>query len=318
MEWINYRHLLYFWTVAKEGSLRQAAEKLAVSQPSICAQIHALEGALGEALFRRRGRSLEVTETGQLVFGYADEIFSLGREMWTAVKQRPTNRVLKLNVGVADCVPKIVAYEILKPLFKLSSPVHVLCREGKLEDLLAQLATLRLDIVIADEPAPTSLKFKTFNHLLGTSSVTFCAVPPLARKLTQGFPKSLDNAPTLLPTQNANLRRALEEWFQSLRIKPWIVGEFEDAALMKVVAAEGQGVLPVPSVIAQEAVKRYKLKIVGITHKCQEQFYAITGERRLTHTAVVSITENARISFFRSRQTRSARVPGGEERISAS
>jgi LysR family transcriptional activator of nhaA len=297
MNWLNYHHLRYFWAVAREGSLRKASEKLRVSQPSMSAQIQSLQQAFGEKLFRRSGRTLALTEMGHVVFGYADEIFSLGEELMNTVGGRSADRSIKFNVGIADSVPKLVAKEILKPAFSHVPRVQVVCHEGKVEDLLAQLATLRLDMVLADEPASTSLKFKTFNHLLGTSDVTFCAVPGLARKLRKGFPKSLDDAPALLPTHNTNLRRSLEKWFQATGIRPRTVGEFEDAALMTVVAGDGLGFMPTASVVNKE-LARYKLEIIGTTEKCQDQFYAISAERRLTHPAVVLVTQSARQELF--------------------
>ncbi len=298
MDWLNYHHLRYFWTVAREGSLRKASEKLRVSQPSISAQIQSLQQALGEPLFRRSGRSLALTEMGRVVFGYADDIFTLGRELLSTVNGRPVSRSIKFNVGIADSVPKLVVKEILKPVFTHDPPMHVVCHEGKVEDLLAQLATLRLDIVLADEPASTSLKFKTFNHLLGTCGVTFCAVPAIARRLRKGFPRSLDGAPALLPTQNTNLRRSLEKWFQSIGIRPHTMGEFEDAALMTVVAADGIGFMPMAAVVGRE-LARYKLEIIGTTEKCTDQFYAISSERRLSHPAVMLITESAQRKVFK-------------------
>lgn len=298
MKWLNYHHLLYFWTVASEGSIRKASEKLSVSQPSICAQVQSLEEALGEKLFRRNGRNLVMTEIGQLVFGYAEAIFSLGIELVSAVKQGSATRAIKLNLGIADSVPKLVTKAILEPVFNMLGQVHVVCREGKVEDLLSQLAAMRLDIVLADEPASTSLPFKMFNHLLGSSGVTFCAMPELAKRLQKGFPKSLHGAPALLPTQNTSLRRSLEKWFQSVGIRPHIVAEFEDGSLMKTVAAGGRDFIPVASVVANEAVERYKFKIVGATDKCTDQFYAISAERRLTHPAVLLITENAQKALF--------------------
>jgi LysR family transcriptional activator of nhaA len=297
MDWLNYHHLRYFWTVAKEGSLRKASEKLHVSQPSISAQLQALQQSVGEQLFRRSGRSLALTEMGRVVFGYADEIFSLGQELISTINGRSVNRSIRFDAGIADSVPKLVAKEILKPAFYHDPPVHVVCHEGKVEDLLAQLATLRLDIVLADEPASTSLKFKTFNHLLGTCGVTFCAAPKLARKLRKGFPKSLDNAPALLPTQNTSLRRSLEKWFQTINIRPHTIGEFEDAALMTVVAGDGLGFMPMAAVVERE-LSRYKLEIIGTTEKCSNQFYAVSGERRLTHPAVLLITESAQRKMF--------------------
>jgi LysR family transcriptional regulator, transcriptional activator of nhaA len=298
MEWLNYHHLRYFWAVAKAGTLRKASEQLHVSQPSISAQIQSLETYLGEDLFRRSGRTLALTETGRRVYGFAEEIFSLGQELLTSLKSMPASRDLKLNVGLADSVPKLVANEILKPVFHHTPPIHVICREGKVEDLLAQMAALRLDIVLADEPAPVSSKVRTFNHLLGACGVTFCATSALARRLRPGFPRSLHDAPALLPTQNTNMRRSLEQWFRSLDIRPRIVGEFEDAAMRSVVAAEGLGFVPMSAVLGEEAFTRYHLRPIGTTDQCADQFYAITAERRLTHPAVVLITENAQSRLF--------------------
>jgi LysR family transcriptional activator of nhaA len=293
MEWLNYHHLRYFYVVAKEGSLAKAAEKLNVSQPSISAQLADLEEALGVPLFRRSGRSKVLTDDGQLVLGYAEEIFQLGQEMLNAVKSRPTARALRLIVGVADSFPKLVTNSILAPVFAMPQPVNVVCREGKIEDLLAQLAAHRLDVVLADEPAPGSLKIKTFTHPLGDCGVSFCAAGKLAAVLKKGFPRSLDSAPALLPTDNTGLRRALEQWFRDIRIRPNVLAEFEDSAMMKVMAADGKGFTVLPSLVADEAVARYKFQVIGTTTKCRVQFYAITGERRLHHPAVVKITEQA-------------------------
>ena len=200
MEWLNYHHLRYFWAVAKEGGLKKAAEKLHVSQPSISEQIKELEEALGEPLFRRAGRINVLTDAGQIVLRYAEEIFGLGAELMRAVKQRPGLQSLRFYVGVADAIPKLVVNDILKPVLTLPQQVHIICREGKLEDLLAQLAAHRLDLVLADEPASSSLGFRAFTHLLGESGVCFCAAPRLAARLRRGFPRSLHDAPALLPS----------------------------------------------------------------------------------------------------------------------
>jgi LysR family transcriptional activator of nhaA len=295
MEWLNYHHLRYFWTVAKEGSLARAAARLRISQPSISEQIHQLEDALGEKLFRRAGRNNQLTDAGQVVFGYADEIFALGRELMNAVHQRPGARVLRFNLGVADSFPKLVTNEILKPVFSLPQPVHVVCREGKMEDLLAQLAAHRLDLVLADEPAPSSANFKVFTHLLGTSSVTLCAEARLADKLKRGFPGSLDGAPALLPAENAAMRRALEAWFRARQVTPKVVAEFEDLALMKVMAAEGRGFIAVPTVTLKEAVTRYQFRSIGHAPACHVRFHAITAERRISHPASNVITARPKV-----------------------
>ncbi len=293
MEWLNYHHLRYFWTVAKEGSLARAAATLRVSQPAISEQIGELEEAFGEKLFRREGRSNKLTDAGQLVFGYADEIFTLGRELMNAVKQRPGARTLRFNVGVADSFSKLVANEILKPIFAMPQAVHVSCREGKMDDLLAQLVAHRLDLVLADEPAPSSANLKVFTHTLGQSSVTICAEKKLAARLKRNFPQSLNAAPALLPADNTALRRSLEDWFRSQNVKPNVVVECEDLALMKVMAAEGRGFIAVPTVTLKEAVSRYHFQSIGQATTCRVQFHAITTERRIVHPAVQVITKSA-------------------------
>lgn len=294
---MNYHHLRYFWVVAKEGGLRKAADKLRVSQPTISAQIAALEGALDEKLFRRGGRSLTLTEAGHRVLSYAEEIFSLGQEILDAAHQRPGARPLRVHIGITDSLPKLVSYEIIKPIFNLEQPIQAVCREGKVDDLLAQLAAYRLDIVLADEPAPSSLPIKVFNHLLGECSVTFCAERKLAATLKRPFPQSLNDAPVLLPASNATLRQSLEKWFQAQEIRPRLVAEFDDAALMKVAAVDGLGFFAVPTLVVKEAVARFDFEVIGHTEECRQQFYAISAERRLTHPAIAAITSKAKESL---------------------
>ena len=293
MDWLNYHHLRYFWTVAKEGGLQPAAARLHVSPPSISAQIRELEEALDVKLFRRSGRRNVLTDAGQIALRHAEEIFGLGNDLVSALKQRPTERALKLHVGVADSLPKLVTYEILRPALELPA-VHLVCREGKIDDLLAQLGAHRLDIVLADEPASSSVKFRVFNHRLGDSAVTFCAAPALAGRLRRGFPKSLGGAPALLPVENTPLRRALEGWFRARKVAPRVVAEFEDLALMKVMAAQEQGFVPVPSVVLREAVDRYGLREIGAAENCHVEIFAITAERKITHPVVTILTDHAR------------------------
>ena len=292
MDRLNYHHLRYFWTVAKEGSLARAAAKLHVSQPSISEQVRLLESALEEKLFRRDGRNNVLTDTGQVVFGYAEEIFALGRELVNTVKQRPGAKNLRLYVGVSDSFPKLVTNEILKPVFSMPQTVHVICREGKLPDLIAQLAAHRLDLVLADEPASNTANLKIFNHSLGETTTEICAGKGLAARLKRNFPKSLHDAPALLPSDNTTLRRLLETWFREQHIQPRVVAEFEDLALMKVMAAEGRGFIALPSVVAEEAVRRYGFRVVGTTEACRVQFHAITAERRIVHPAASVITHH--------------------------
>lgn len=294
MEWLNYHHLRYFWTVAREGSLARAAAKLHVSPPSISEQIHELEAVLGEKLFRREGRNNRLTDAGQVVFRYAEDIFALGRELMTVVKQQPATHALRLYVGIADSFPKLMTNEILRPVFRMPRPMHVICCEGKIEDLLAQLGAHRLDLVLADEPAPSSLKVRTFTHPLGESDMEFCAVPALARRLKRGFPRSLHEAPAFLPAENTSLRRALEQWFREHKIRPQVLGEFEDLALMKEMAAAGGAFIALPGVVAREAAARYDFRAIGIAAGCRARFFAISAERKITHPAVKLIADRVR------------------------
>lgn len=289
-EFLNYHHLRYFWTVAREGSLRRASEQLRVSQPSMCTQIKLLEASLGEPLFRPSGRSLALTEFGQMIFGYAEEIFALGSEILRATKQAPGVRSLKLHVGIVDSFPKLISSEILHPVLEHEPPVKLTCHEGKLPDLVAQLSTHRLDVVLSDEPASPGIAGKVFNHLLGASDVTFCAMPGYARRLSGRFPRNLHEAPALLPTQNCTLRRDLEKWFRSQGVEPRVVAEFEDAALTKIVATGGQGFIVVPTVVVAEVAETYGFVAIGRTKAVETPFYAITAERRFTHPAVLAMT----------------------------
>ncbi len=290
VDFLNYHHLRYFWAVAREGSLRAAAEHLHVSQPSICTQVQQLEAALGEELFRPRGRSLELTEFGHLIFGYAEEIFALGGEILRAARQAPTSRSLRLHAGIVDSFPKLMSYDILRPIFEHQPPVQLTCVEGKLPDLLAQLTTHRIDVVLSDEAASPAIAGRVFNHLLGTCGVTFCAMPAMARTLKGRFPRNLHGAPALLPTHQCLLRRDLENWFARVKIQPQVIAEFEDAALTKIVATRGVGFIAVPTAVAAEAVERYGFVLLGHTRDLQTPFYAITAERRLTHPAIVTLT----------------------------
>lgn len=294
MDWLNFHHLRYFYVVAKEGGLAKAAEKLHVSQPSISAQLRELEIAVGVPLFRRSGRTKALTDAGQIALAYAEEIFSLGQEMINSLRNQDAAKALRLSVGVADSFPKLLTNAILAPVFSMKRPVNVVCREGKIEDLLAQLAAHRLDVVLADEPAPGSMKVKTFTHPLGECGVSICASGKLANLLKKGFPRSLNGAPALLPTDNTGLRRSLEQWFRDIRVHPRVVAEFEDSAMMKVMAADGKGFTVLPSLCTDEAIERYGFKVVGSTNRCVVRFFAITGERRLNHPAVLRITEQAR------------------------
>jgi LysR family transcriptional regulator, transcriptional activator of nhaA len=287
---LNYRHLLYFWAVAKEGSLRRASETLHVSQPSISAQLKQLEECLGAPLFTRTTRRLVLTDTGQTVLQYAEEIFSLGRELLTAVRQEPGQRTLRLHVGVADSVPKIIVRQHLTPVFELGRLVRVICREGALEELITQLAAHKLDAVLADEPSTSALRGRTFNQRVSTSDVVICAAPLLAQRLSKDFPRSLDSAPAVLPVGEMALRRQLEHWFEAQRVRPRVVAEVEDTALLTDLGAQGLGFFPVYSAVLEEIARTTRFRKIGIAKGLKMEVFVITAQRRLQHPGVVAMT----------------------------
>jgi LysR family transcriptional activator of nhaA len=298
MDWLNYHHLLYFWTAVKTGSVTAASEELNLSQSTVSAQIHALERSLDEKLFRRHGRRLVPTDVGQVAFQYAEEIFGLGRELVDAVKDRPTGRPLRLNVGVADVLPKLVAHRLIAPALALDTPVRLVCTEGKPPQLLAELALHDLDVVLSDTPADPGVAVRVFNHLLGECDVVLVAAPALAERYRRGFPGSLAAAPLLVPGTGTSLRRGLEQWLTSLDLHPRVVGEFEDSALMQAFGREGVGIFPVPSVIERHECRQSGVHVVGRLPDVRERFHAITAERRLKHPAVVAISSAARNELF--------------------
>lgn len=312
MDALNYHHLRYFWAVVREGGIARAAEKLRVSQPTISAQIKLLEESLGERLFQRQGRALVLTEVGRVVDRYAGEIFSAGGELLETLKGRPSGRALRLAVGVANAVPKLVVYRLLQPALKAAEPVQITCTEDDPEQLLARLAIHALDVVISDAPAEPHVRVRVFNHLLGESGTTFFAGRPLARRLRRKFPQSLDGAPMLMPTANTSLRRALEEWFASAGVRPVLAAEFEDPALLKTFGEGGWAVFAAPTAVEGEVLRSGHLAVVGRTATVRERYYAISIERRLTHPAVAAITSAARTQMFRAARAsvKPRRAPG--------
>ncbi|KAA1191842.1 transcriptional activator NhaR [Pseudohalioglobus sediminis] len=291
---INYKHLHYFWVVAKRGGVARASETLHITPQTISGQIGLLEESLGEALFQKKGRNLELTEVGRMVMSYADEIFSLGGELEDAVRNMPATRPVTFKVGVADVVPKSIAYRLLSPALELEEPVRMVCRESSLDALLADLALHKIDMVIADGPIPAGVNVRGFNHALGECGVSFLAVRKLAKSLQPDFPRSLDGAPLLMPSDINMVQPRLLNWFDTQHVYPNIVGEFDDSALMKVFGQAGKGVFVAPSAIAEEICQQYAVEKVGSIDEVTEQFYAISLERRITHPAVAAITETAR------------------------
>ena len=294
VEWLNYHHLLYFWTVAREGSIARASATLRLAQPTISAQVATLERALGEKLFTRTGRRLTLTDTGKMTLRYADQIFTLGQELLTTIRTQPSVRPLTLVVGITETMPKLIVYRLLHPALRLGVPVRVVCREDRPERLLAQLAVQDLDVVLADAPAGPGVKVRVFHHLLGECGVSFFATPRVAAAYRRRFPQSLDGAPFLLPRDGSPLRAALERWFADSGLRPRIVGEFDDTALLKVFGQSGVGVFAAPSAIEAQVARQYGVRVIGRAEEVRERFYAIARDRKLKHPAVVAICETAR------------------------
>jgi len=291
---INYKHLHYFWVVAKRGGVTRASETLHITPQTISGQISLLEESLGEALFRKVGRNLELTEVGRVVLSYADEIFSLGGELEETVHNMPSTRPITFKVGVADVVHKTISYRLLSPAMELKESVRIVCRESSLDALLAELALHKIDMVIADGPIPPGVKIRGFNHALGQSGISFLATAELASSLEGDFPQCLDGAPLLLPSDINLVQARVFNWFDAQHIHPVIVGEFDDSALMKVFGQAGKGVFVAPTEIVEEICQQYGVQVVGSTEDVTEEFFAISLERRITHPAVAAITEQAR------------------------
>lgn len=298
MRGLNYKHLHYFWTVAKEGSIARASEVLHLTPQTISGQLRLLEEALGGKLFARTGRKLVLTDIGRLAFNYVDDIFRLGAEMEDVLQGRVGGQPLEFAVGIVDVVPKLVAYRLLEPALKLPEPVRIVCREGKLDPLLADIAVHKLDMLLADTPISPSSNVRVFNHLLGECGVSFFAAGDLALQLQVDFPRSLAGAPMLLPATNTALRGALMQWLDQQGIRPRIVGEFEDSALMTAFGQAGVGVFIAPSVIEADLLRTGELAVIGRSERVRERFYAISAERRLRHPAVVAVSQAARVALF--------------------
>lgn len=298
--WLNYHHLLYFWTVAKEGSVSSASKKLRLAQPTLSGQIHALEEQMEVKLFRRQGRGLALTESGQVAFRYADEIFSLGKEMQIALRGEATGRPVQFNVGITDVLPKLIAFHLLEPAFKLKEKVLVRCEEDQADRLLTRLANHEIDIVLSDSPASPTVNGRVFNHLLGECGATFFAPKAQAMAMRRKFPKCFSNAPFLMPAAGTSLRGGLDAWFEQHGVVPDIVAEFDDSSLLKTFGQAGMGAFAAPSIVAKEICRQYNVQTIGSTLDIKERFYAISAERRLRHPAVVAVTESARNEWFKS------------------
>ena len=298
MSSLNLKHLRYFWAVAANGTIAHASEILHVTPQTISGQLRELEEQLGAKLLTKSGRNLVLTDTGRVVFSYADEIFRLGSELQDVLAGRTPGVTLTLTVGVAMVVPKLLAYRILEPVLAMQEPVRLVCQEAPLADLLADLSVHKLDLVLADSPMSPTMNIRAYNHLLGESGISFFAARSMARKYATRFPRCLEGAPMLMPTASSALRRMLAQWFEQKNVKPVVVAEFEDRALMKAFGEAGTGIFTSPTALENDVVSKYGVRVIGRTVDIKERFYAISAERRIKHPAVSAITETARSELF--------------------
>ncbi len=298
MDSLNYHHLLYFWVVAREGGLAPASKLLRLARPTLSGQIRTLEEQLGVPLFERTGRRLVLTDTGQVAYRFADEIFTLGKELVDTVRGRAPGTQVRLNVGISDVVPKLIVRRLLDPALRLPQPVRLICHEDTSERLLSRLASHDLDIILADGPIPAGSTVRAYNHLLGECDVSFFGSRAHAAR-KRGFPQSLDGAPMLLPLEGSVLRRSLDQWFSAMGIRPVVVAEFEDSALLKVFGGDGVGIFPGPSAVEHEVQHQYGVEVLGRVAELRERFYAISAERRLKHPAVLAISARAKLDLFK-------------------
>ena len=299
--WLNYHHFMYFWLAVREGGIQAASRKLRLAHPTVSVQIKQLEETLGQPLFDRSRRRLELTEAGRLAFRYADEIFPLGQEFLDALRGEAIGRPVRLSVGTSDVMPKLIVRSLLDPALHLDTPVRLACTEDRFDRLLGALATHQLDVVLADTPCPPGSGVKAFNHLLGECGVAFFAEPELAARIRPGFPRSLEGAPVLVPSNDTALGRGVTQWWESQQIRPKVVAEFDDSALMKAFGQDGIGVFPLPEVTEADVKRQYGAEVVGRVAAIRARFYAISPERRLKNPAVMAICETAREELFAER-----------------
>ena len=300
MAWLNYHHLLYFWTVAREGSITRACEVLHLTQPAVSAQLRTFQRTIGQPLLERRGRGLVLTEVGRVVYRYADEIFTLGRELQeTLARGVSPDRPARFVAGIVEGLPKLLAFRLLEPALGAGSSVQLVVREGTAQELMAELAMHTVDVVLSDAPIPPGLAIRAFSHGLGECGVTFFGAARFAR-LRRHFPRSLDDAPFLLPGESSALRRPLEDWFAAQGVRPRIAGEIADSAVLKVFGQAGAGVFAAPTVVEAEVKRQYAVRVLGRIDDVRERFYAISAERRIRHPAVQAVTTAARRDLFSS------------------
>lgn len=293
VDWLNYHHLLNFWLVAREGSVQRASEVLHVTPASVSVQVKQLERALGVQLLKKQGRGLVLTEMGTQVADYAAEIFATGRELMEMVKGRPVGRPLELRVGIRDVMPKLVAFQLLRPALELEQPVRLICEEGSMPELVADLAIHKLDVILTDTALDPLYKMQAYSHRLGESDVVVVGTSELAKTYRSRFPESLNGAPFLLPTSSSVLRRAMDQWFDDRNLAPSIKGEFADSAMLKIAGRQGLGLFAIPACIQEDVTEIYGLQEVGGVVGVKEEFYSVSVERKLQHPAVLAIREHS-------------------------
>ena len=295
---INYKQFHYFWAVAKAGSITLASKRLHLTPQTLSGQIGILEESLGVALFRRVGRGIELTETGQLALTYADEIFQAGNALEQVLREGSKKRPRQFRVGISDAVPKSIAYLLLAPALALDEPIKIICREDKLEPLLGELAIHRLDLVLADRAMPSEMDIKGRSYELGECGISFFATPTLASAHGTDFPNNLQNAPMLIPGEDSAIRRRLMQWLSTKHIQPRIIGEFDDSALMRAFGQAGAGIFTAPTMIEEEVQRQHNVVKIGQADEIIERFYAISVERHASHPAVIAINAAAQKSAF--------------------
>lgn len=297
---VNYKHLHYFWVVAREGSIARASERLHITPQTISGQLSLLEDYYGTALFKKVGRNIELSPIGQKILGYADEIFSLGNELEQMMQHQPSIQPLLFKVGVVDVVPKLIAHQILLPALKMTNATQMVCREADIDTLLAELTLHRLDLVIADRPIPSTVSTRGFSHKLGQSSISFLATKAIQEQLSGDFPNCLNSAPLLLPSSGSQLRLDIDQWLNQNRLQPVVVAEFDDSALMKAFGQESVGIFIAPTVIKQAVMQQYNVEFIGQTDQLTEHFYAISVEKKIKNPIVSEVIETANTILFSS------------------
>ncbi len=295
---LNFKHLHYFVSVAREGGIIRAAERLHLAPQTLSVQISQLEERIGVMLFDRKGRRMELTPTGKLALSYAEEIFQTGAELEEILRHGGEERFVTFRVGISDVVPKFVAHRLLAPVLNQPEPVRLECQEDRLERLLADMAIHRLDMVLADRPMPPGTEIKGYSHPLGESAVAILAAPALAKRMKGRFPENLQGQPLLLPGKDSALHTALPRWLERRGVWMQIVGEFDDSALMKAFGEGGAGVFPAATASLADIVAHYTVDQIGVIDEVRERYFLISPERRLTHPATRIVSEHARNALF--------------------